>query len=247
MCLRGWFQDLLQTPNSKDAEVPKSALCICSSTSRDSISSRSHYTICIYWWKKIHIWVSRTVQTLVVQESTVFTCLFSSPPTGLKVPWGPRLCLAPVRGSINICWMSETSPSFHTHPYWPHPQGRPVPTHLPSHRQKFWNWAGGQPWCPLRHIACPLRNMAQWTLNTQTDYSSSSYVGHGEGAEEDKKPLGKLFLPLERSRSLRRGARILSSPALHLTNRGNGGEGIASEFWLSALCPFYTLLFWTWK
>ena len=32
-------------------------------------------------------------------------------------------------------------------------------------------------------------------LSTQIDYSSSCYVGHEEGAEEDKKPPGKLFLP----------------------------------------------------
>lgn len=148
MCLRGWFQDLLQIPNCKDAQVWKSALCICSSTSRDSISSRSSHAICVYWGEKIRTWVSHAVQIPVVQESTVLTCLFSSRPTGLKVPWRPKLCLAPGRGSINICWMSEPSRSFHIHPYWPHPQGTPVPSHPPSHRQKSWSWAGGQPWGP---------------------------------------------------------------------------------------------------
>lgn len=84
MCLRGWFQDLLQIPNCKDAQVRKLALCIRSSTSRDSISSRSSHTICIYWGKKSIYECPTQFKSLLFKNQLY--CLFSSRPTGLKVP-----------------------------------------------------------------------------------------------------------------------------------------------------------------
>ena len=49
--LGDWFQDLLQIPKSKYAQVPWSDLCICGPTSRDSISCRPFHTTCFYWKK----------------------------------------------------------------------------------------------------------------------------------------------------------------------------------------------------